>query len=95
MKHDCIQSNYGLYDCYKCLCEVCTRIGCPKNVKYRSKLDHCLHMRLRLACPTVKCDWFVHREKRRFYKIVKRHRRVDAIMEKLSAIEKKLDGNEK
>ena len=90
MKRNYIPSNYGLYDCYKCLCEVCTRVGCPK-IHRKSKISHCIAMRQRGVCPTVKCDWFTHKEKHKVYRIIRKRRKVDIIDAKLNEIINKLD----
>lgn len=83
-------SKYGLYDCWKCLCEVCTRIQCPK-IQRRQKLGHCLVMYQRGCCPTVKCDWFEHKEKHQIFRIKRRYSKPDAVMEKLNEIMERLD----
>lgn len=84
-------SKYGLYDCYKCLCEVCTRIDCPKMTMHHNKLQHCLIMRQRGCCPTIKCDFFTHQEKRKILKVRRRYQKQDAIIEKLNEIMERLD----
>lgn len=91
MKKDYIPSNYGYYDCWKCLCEVCTRVGCPKDIRYMKPLAHCLHMRQRGCCPTVKCDWFHHKEKRRVFRVVRRHKLRDTILEMLDEVLSRLE----
>lgn len=51
----------------------------------------CVAMRQRGACPTIKCDWFQHKEKHKVYRIVRRRKKVDYIAEKLNEILDKLD----
>ncbi len=84
-------SKYGLYDCWKCLCEVCTRIDCPKTVRRLSKFNHCFRMAQRGCCPTVKCDWFTHKEKRRIYKVKSKHSKKDTVIELLLEIRSRLE----
>ena len=55
------------------------------------QVDFCKVMRQREACPTVKCDWFVHKEKHKVYRIVRRHRKIDAVMEELKFINDRLE----
>lgn len=84
------QSKYGLYDCWKCLCEVCTRIGCPKCIS-KSELGHCVAMYKRDACPTVKCDWFVHKEIHKVYRIKRKYKKPDRVAHLLEEILVRLD----
>ena len=79
-------SKYGLYNCWSCLCEVCTRVHCPKNLCYKDKLSHCLKMLQRESCPTVKCDSFEHKEKHIIFRVKQRTRKVDLTLSKLDAI---------
>lgn len=87
-------NDYGLYNCWGCLCEVCTRIGCPKAHR-RTKLGFCLAMLQREACPTVKCDWFVHKQKHKVYRILRRHKHKDVVIGKLDKIIERLDRENK
>lgn len=86
------ESKYGLYDCWKCLCEVCTRIGCPKNMLYRSQLEHCLKMRRRECCPVVKCDFFTHKEKHIVLRVKRRARKNNRVLDRLDWIIQRLGG---
>lgn len=52
----------------------------------------CIAMRQRGSCPTIKCDWFVHKEKHKVYRIVRRYKKPDCVLEKLNEILDKLDG---
>lgn len=81
---------YGLYNCWHCLCEVCTRVHCPK-INRRYKLGFCTTMIMRENCPVVKCDFFEHKQKHKIYRIRKRIRKQDIMLEKLNNIEKGLD----
>ena len=80
------ESKYGLYKCWMCLCEVCTRIGCPMHQRHNDKLNHCLTMQRRESCPTVKCDWFNHKEKTRVYRVHRRYTRRDFMVDLLLRI---------
>lgn len=85
-----MMADYGLYSCWHCLCEVCTRVGCPKFSR-KSKLGFCTTMIMRESCPTIKCDWFVHKQKHKVYRVRARFHKKDAILEKLNMILEKLD----
>lgn len=82
---------YGLYNCWNCLCEVCTRFNCPKNYKWYSMYLHCEKMRNRESCPVYKCDFFEHKEIHKRYRLVRRYKYHDAITDKLDMILKRLD----
>lgn len=83
---------YGLYDCWNCLCEVCTRYNCPKNhLLWISKHYHCCKMRSRDTCPVIKCDFFEHKQIHKRYIMIRKHGRKHIIIEKLDEILNKLD----
>jgi len=42
-------------------------------------------------CPIIKCDFFQHKGKHKVYRIVRKEKKRDRLLEKLAAIEKKLD----
>ena len=48
-------------------------------------------MIMRDNCPVVKCDFFEHKQKHKVYRIRKRIRKQDIMLEKLNNIEKGLD----
>lgn len=81
---------YGLYNCWWCLCEVCTRMHCPWVFR-RTKLGFCVTMIQRDKCPIVKCDYFQHRQKHKVYRIIRRHKKYDIILERLDEIQARLD----
>ena len=89
-----IESKYGLYKCWPCLCEVCTRIGCPKHQRHSDRLNHRLTMQRRESCPTVKCDWFTHREKIRVYRVRRRQTHRDLTADLLLRILSRLADGE-
>lgn len=82
---------YGFYECWKCLCEVCTRVNCPKNHVYISKVGHCIKMIRRDACPTIKCDYFVHAQKHKVLKVCRKLKKTQTIHNKLNEILQRLD----
>lgn len=85
-------SKYGLYDCYNCLCEVCTRRYCP-YCRRRAKYDFCVCMIYDELCPIRKCDFFEHKEIHlvwRVKRIGKRKKSV-VIIDKLDEILEKLE----
>lgn len=81
---------YASNDCWFCLCEVCTRIHCPKYNR-RYSLDFCISMMLRERCPVPKCDYFDHKEKHKVLRFLRRQRRPDPILDKLASIENTLN----
>lgn len=85
---------YGSNQCWLCLCEVCTRIRCPK-LNRRYKLDFCISMLTRERCPVKKCEWFEHKQKHRVYKVLRRERKRERIMERLDDIQKVLEALQK
>lgn len=85
-------SKYRLYNCYHCLCEVCTRRHCQySRMSYLH--DFCIVMRGREVCPVRKCDFFEHKEKFRVWKVKRKgvKSRTNIVMEKLNEISKKID----
>lgn len=82
---------YSLGKCWFCLCDVCTRVHCPKNMFYKASFSHCLKMMQREACPTIKCDFFEHKQKIRVFKVRRKVSRGASIINKLDEIIKKLD----
>lgn len=90
-----VSSDYGLYSCWHCLCEVCTRVHCPK-LNRRSKLGFCTTMIARENCPVVKCDFFQHKQKYTVYRIKRKGpSKKDTVIDRLDNIEKVLDRLEK
>lgn len=82
---------FGRGFCWYCLCEVCTRHKCP-HPSYGWKWLYCAHMDVANRCPTLKCDYFTHKEKHKVYRVKRRGpKRQDVILEKLNQIEEKLD----
>lgn len=51
----------------------------------------CSSMIMRDRCPVVKCDFFQHKEKHKVYRVKRRQRKQDVIMERLETIEKGLE----
>lgn len=83
---------YGSYKCWLCLCDVCTRIGCPYHpIRHSNRLDHCYKMMRCEFCPVLKCDYFEHKQRRMVLRVKRRHGRGDSILEKLDEIIRKLD----
>jgi hypothetical protein len=41
-------------------------------------------------CPTVKCDFFVHKQKNRVYKVVRKAKKKDKLIDRLDVILQKL-----
>lgn len=82
---------YGLYNCWNCLCEVCTMVYCPYHaVLPRYRHDHCFKMFRCDFCPVKKCDYFDHRQKHLILKVTRKKRRADTIAAKLDRILKLL-----
>jgi hypothetical protein len=61
------------------------------EMQTESMAAFCVAMRQRGSCPTIKCDWFQHKEKHKVYRIVRRYRKIDYIADKLKEISEKLD----
>lgn len=81
-------SKYG--NCFHCLCEVCNKMRC-KNIYKRYSFDFCTSMIMRERCPIIKCDFFRHKEKLKVFRIVRREKKRDKLMERLDEIQTKLD----
>ena len=75
--------------CMRCLCEVCDRMNCPK-VNRRYKAGFCASMLDRERCPVLRCDYFAHKQKRKAYRVVRRARKRDQLLERLDFIEARL-----
>ena len=83
-----------MYECLNCLCKVCSAIKCPFHrpaFEPERRLDFCIRSLERGACPRVQCDFFVHQERKKYYKINKWKRREDAILDQLAELNKKID----
>lgn len=84
-------TSYGLYNCWHCLCEICTRKGCPYHAVWiRYRHDHCIKMIRCEFCPVRKCDFFRHKQKHLVLKVTRKHRRADTILGKLDEILRRL-----
>lgn len=85
-------SKYGLYDCWNCLCEVCTRRYC-RTVKRHAKYDFCVRMMELDFCPVRKCDFFEHKEIHLVLRVSRKgkHKKSEMIMDRLNEILAKLD----
>lgn len=89
--------NYGLYDCWNCLCEVCTRRYCPKLWgRKNTKVQACLAMKHRGMCPTRKCDFFEHKEIHLVLRVKRKgnHKPSAVILSKLDEILAKLNDSD-
>ena len=63
---------------------------CPK-LNRRYKVSFCVSMIMRERCPVVKCDFFSHREKHKVYRIVRKEKRRDVLLDRLDSIERQLE----
>lgn len=77
--------------CYLCLCQVCTGHKCPFIVAHRYQSNICNYTRSMDGCPRVKCDYFVHKQKHKIYRIKRKHNKTDIQIDLLQQILKKLD----
>lgn len=85
-------SKYGLYNCYNCLCEVCTRRYC-QLIQRDTKWAFCGRMRDCDFCPVRKCDFFEHKEVHMVLRVKRKgkHKKSQQILDKLDEILAKID----
>lgn len=91
--------------CDMCLCAVCNAFKCPYRPKYNRELQ--LSQYNILACskrcyihnkkqPCLQCDYFVHKERIRIFRIVRKERAVFSakeVAEMLQEIKEELKGD--
>lgn len=83
--------------CYYCLCEVCNLMKCPYRPKDKASICYrrCFKYGFKLK-PLLQCDYFVHSQKRRMYKVKLKNRKfyteID-VAEMLQQILEKLKGD--
>jgi len=76
--------------CNRCLCESCNRVHCPLP-EWRRLFFVCQRMQRRKLCPKLECDFYRNKRKTKMYRVVRRTKKVDALLARLAAIEAKLD----
>ena len=54
-------------------------------------LNFCLRMHSLERCPVIKCDYFEHKHKKKAYKVVRRQKKRDVLLQRLEELNRKLD----
>lgn len=86
------RSNLYAENCMACICPYCTRRNCPRGWTMfgKSTLDLCLICQARERSAVYECDFFRSKRFRKYYRIKKRYKKKDKVVQRLEAMERQL-----
>ena len=87
-----IKANKYVENCMACICSYCTRRNCPRGWTMFGKpgLDYCLVCQARERSAVYECDFFRSKRLRKYYRIKKRYKKKDRVVQRLEAMEYEL-----